>query len=111
MSADAVGWEAVGMAHLIDALDHFLYEASAAQKWRVVRPIERRLRRRISLAFVRQGALMLAQQAAGPAWLSIFDAVAAQTVTLFLDPIQDAAQTALVASARRLIADLAVDMV
>lgn len=96
---------------LVAVLDHFLYEASAAQKWRVVRPIERRLQRRISHAFVRQGALMLAQQAAGPAWLSVFDSVAAQTVTLFLDPIQDAAQAALVAGARRLIADLAVDTV
>lgn len=94
---------------LVDALDTFLLEASAAQKWRVLRPVERTLRRRISAAFVRQGALTLQRGRPGADWLSVFDGVARLTLPLFVDPIQDAAGRAMLAGARSLIAELAVD--
>jgi hypothetical protein len=79
-----------------------------AQKWRVLRPTEDKLRRAIGRAFVAQGTRLLAGRATD--WIAAFDTVSGATTSLFLDPIQDAAQVAMVAGARTLIAELGVEI-
>lgn len=101
------------------ALDHFLEAASVAQKWRTLRPMERRLTKAMSRAFRRQGKLFLSrfktlqgrfeESITDSDWLSIFDAVTGETTDLFLEPIQSYVQMALVLGAESLIAELEVD--
>jgi hypothetical protein len=106
-------------ANLLPALDAFVEAASVAQKWRQLRPMERKLTRAMSRAFRRQGRLFLVrfkvlqgkfeESITEADWLSLFDTVAGETIDLFLEPIQTYVQMALVRGAESLIAELEVD--
>jgi SPP1 gp7 family putative phage head morphogenesis protein len=104
------------MLELIPPLTRFLEAATAASKWRVVRPLERELQKAMRKAFTAQGATFLDgfasqrskfQEALTPAdWLQIFDRAAAATYTLFLDPLEATAAAGLTAGAANVIGDL-----
>lgn len=106
----------MAMLDLIPPLTRFLEAATAAHKWRVVRPMERALQKDMRKAFTAQGNAFLDgltaqkgkfEEALTPAdWLQIFDAAAKATYTLFLDPLQATAAAGLTAGAEAVIADL-----
>lgn len=102
------------------AIDTFLEAATAAQKWRVVRPLERKLQMAMAKAFTKQGAAFLdgfadlqskfSEALSQADWLTVFDAAAKATYTLFLDPLEATAAAGLSAGANSVIADLALDV-
>lgn len=105
---------------LIPALNRFIEAAQAAQKRRALQPIERQLRRDMTRAFQRQGDVFLggfarlrgqfAESIMERDWLTVFDIAEQQTLSLFIDPIRNAAELALTAGAESLIRELAVDV-
>lgn len=111
------------MPSLLSVLNTFLEAASAAGKWRVVRPLERKLQRAMKKAFIAQGKAFLAgfgdleplwesarlSEAISQAdWLRVFDEAAAETYDLFLDPLESTAIAGLEAGASAVIADLEI---
>ena len=108
------------MLELITPLTRFLEAATAAAKWRAVRPQERKLQRAMRRAFTEQGDLFLKgfaslrgkfQESITTAdWISIFDVAAQETFTMFLDPIAATASAMLIQGAAAVIADLDLDV-
>lgn len=107
--------------HLLKSVELFLEAASAAQKWRVVRPLERKLQKAMRKAFTAQGKVFLEgfadlqplwesarlhEAITSADWLSVFDEAAAETYDLFLDPLAATAIAGLEAGAASVIADL-----
>jgi hypothetical protein len=104
------------MHSLTSVLNAFLEATTAAQKWRVVKPLERDLQKDMRTAFAAQGEAFLDGLAAERGkfsealtqadWLQIFDKAAALTYNLFLDPLEATAIAGLTAGAGAVIADL-----
>ncbi len=103
-------------AKALEAIVALREATSVAAKWRVVRPAERRLKRAMSKAFVKQGREFLedfdslrshfaeAMTLTTPPlpedeWGPLFDQAAAETMDDFVEPIQDAIETAMPAGA------------
>lgn len=107
-------------SNLLPALDTFLEAASAAAKWRVVRAEEKKLQEAMRRAFDKQGVSFLrgfaslrgkfSEALSQDDWISVFDAAAKETFTMFLDPLESTASAGLVKGAANLIADLGVEM-
>lgn len=111
--------------NLLPALDGFLEAASAAQKQRRTRKLERKLEQDMQRAFRRQGvefvkrlnraqraineALRLQESVWDGAWVSLFDEAATVTFRMFFTPIQRSARAALQNAAEELIANIAID--
>jgi len=105
-------------ANLAPAFDAFLEATTAAQKWRIVRPLEAKLQKAMRKAFTAQGNAFLDGLAARRGefsealtqadWLQIFDQAAALTYNLFLDPLEATAIAGLTAGATAVIADLEI---
>lgn len=108
------------VAVLLPALDRFLEAATAAQKWRVVGPQERKLRTALARAFRTQGKSFVAGFAklrgafteafTAADWITIFNAATQDSFSLFLDPLQAGVEAALLAGATNLIAELGMDV-
>jgi uncharacterized protein with gpF-like domain len=109
-----------GIESLVADLERFLEAATAANKWRVVRPLEAKLQKAMRHAFTAQGAAFLrgfeslqgqfSEALAPNDWLHIFDQAAAATYTMFLDPLQATAAAGLTAGATNTIAQLGLDI-
>lgn len=105
---------------LIETLDHFLEAATAAQKERAVRAMERKLQKAMVKAFTKQGEAFLKgfaglsgqfqEAVTEAAWMRVFDAAAKATFDLFLDPIEATAAAGLTAGAEAVIGDLSLDI-
>lgn len=108
------------MPSLVEPLERFLEAVTVAQKWRTLRPVERKLQRAMSKAFRSQGDVFLrgfgalrgefSEALSDALWLAVWDAVAQRTTALFVDPIQEAAAAAMTLGAHSLIATLDVDV-
>lgn len=114
-TASTTSWT-MRCSDLFTPLTRFLEAATAAQKWRVVRPMERKLQKAMRKAFTAQGEAFLdgfadergkfSEALTQADWLQIFDKAAALTYNLFLDPLEATAIAGLTAGASAVIADL-----
>lgn len=122
---------------LVPVLDRFLEAVSVAQKWRKLGRLQGGLERAMAAAFRAQGRAFvqefsqlrprfdealrqryltrrqraqLREAITESDWFSLFDAAAQQTLTMFLSPIQETAQAALLMGAADLIAQVGVDV-
>lgn len=115
------------MLSLNSALDAFLEASSVAAKWRVVRPAERRLKRAMSKAFVKQGREFLKRFATlenrfaeamvlttpplpDDEWVPLFDQAAKETTDDFVEPIVEAVETAMPAGAAAASKEIGIEM-
>jgi SPP1 gp7 family putative phage head morphogenesis protein len=106
----------MAITNLIESLTAFLEASTAAQKWRVVRPMEAKLQKDMRKAFTAQGDAFLdgfaqersqfSEALTQTDWITIFDQAAALTYELFLDPLEATAIAGLTAGAGAVIADL-----
>lgn len=106
------------MDQLLLALDGFLEAVRKVGKVRALRPVERKLEKRMQAAFTAQGKLFVQALASVKGqfpieesvgeddWGPLFDQAVSKTIDLFSGAIGEAAEEALLAGARVAIADL-----
>lgn len=107
------------MRSLLYAVDTFLAEATVAQKWRIVVPVERNLRAAMGRAFQAQARAFLRgfarlrgrfqESITEPDWVSVFDDATGETAHLFLEPLNQYVQLALLQGAETVAAELDIE--
>lgn len=107
------------MLSLLSGVDRFLEAATVAQKWRVLKSPEKKLRSAMSKAFKAQGKLFLKgfaklqgkfqESLTEKDWIGIFDSATQETVDLFGKPLEQYTQLSLLRGAESIIAQFEVD--
>ena len=112
-------------ANLTTTLARLTEAFTARRKWRSLTPIERKLELALQTAFRKQGQAFLSslnhragvlagrlREAAGdvmpPDWVALFDLIASDN-TLFILPIQEAVEAALLSGAEHAMTDFAIE--